>query len=166
MYSYKDRIRAVELYINSGSGLPPPFVSWVTQPGKLSRAGVGNTNNVVMCRPAIRLKPKYSDEQKAVAVAHYLRSLRCSRSSCGRLYGPNFGNRLLPNCQTSRPRPCRAIRLSLTSLLLACLLHLSTQLQHHLLQIFDARQLLTNRRGQFLGDPVGRYTDRLDEVLQ
>jgi hypothetical protein len=34
MYSYEERIRAVELYIRLGNASDQPFVSWVRAPGR------------------------------------------------------------------------------------------------------------------------------------
>ena len=78
MYSYEDRIRAVRLYIKLGKrtgatirqlGYPTKnaLKSWHREYEQGRDLQVGYA----------RSKPKYSDEQKKVAVQHYLNYGRC-----------------------------------------------------------------------------------------
>ena len=53
MYSYEDRIRAVRLYIKLGKRTGPTIGQWVTRQRMLSRAGIGNSNKVAICRLAM-----------------------------------------------------------------------------------------------------------------
>ena len=78
MYSYQDRLRAVELYINLGKRA----AACIHQLGYPSRKALKNWHREYEQRHAlpsgyVRSKPRYSAEQKAVAVAHYLSHGRC-----------------------------------------------------------------------------------------
>ena len=54
MYSYEDRIRAVKLYIKFGKRTGPT-IRQLGYPTKNSlRAGIGNTNRIVVCERAMR----------------------------------------------------------------------------------------------------------------
>jgi hypothetical protein len=53
MYSYKERIRAVKLYIKLGKRLRATIRSWVTQQRTHLLAGIESTNETAICRWAI-----------------------------------------------------------------------------------------------------------------
>jgi transposase InsO family protein/transposase-like protein len=78
MYSYEDRIRAVELYIKLGKRV----TATIRQLGYPTKKALKSWHLEYEQRhdlPSgyVRSKPKYSAEQKAVAVAHYLNHGRC-----------------------------------------------------------------------------------------
>jgi len=78
MYSYEDRIRAVELYVTFGKRA----AATVLQLGYPTTRALKRWHGEYQQRhdlPAgyVRSKPKYSPEQKAMAVAHYLNHGRC-----------------------------------------------------------------------------------------
>jgi len=92
MYSYEDRIRAVKLYIRLGKrtaatirqlGYPTKnaLKSWHREYEQSHDLPVGRA----------RSKPKYSDEQKKVAVEHYLNRDRCLAGTVKALGYPNRG---------------------------------------------------------------------------
>ena len=78
MYSYEDRIRAVELYIKLGKRVAQT----------IHQLGYPTKNTLKSWRPAyelgsglprayVRAKPKYSQAQKTLAIEHYLAHGRC-----------------------------------------------------------------------------------------
>ena len=91
MYSYEDRIRAVRLYIKLGKrtgatigqlGYPTKnaLKSWHRKYEQVRDLPVGYA----------RSKPKYSDEQKKVAVRHYLDNGRCLAATVKALRYPGL----------------------------------------------------------------------------
>jgi len=78
MYSYEDRIRAVELYVKLGRRVGPT-IRQLGYPTKNAlkawyRAYQGQRD---LPLGYVRSKPKYSQEQKEAAVRHYLDHGRC-----------------------------------------------------------------------------------------
>src|SRR5690606_40028386 len=78
MYSYADRLRAVQLYIKLGKRMGPTL----RQLGYPTKNALKNWHREYERRhdlPAgyVRTKPRYSTEQKAAAVEHYLSHGRC-----------------------------------------------------------------------------------------
>lgn len=78
MYSYKDRIRAVELYIKLGKRVRPT-IRQLGYPTKNALKGWHREYEEKRDLAAgyAGRKPKYSQSQKEVAVAHYLNHDRC-----------------------------------------------------------------------------------------
>ena len=78
MYSYEDRIRAVKLYIKLGkrTGATIPQLGYPTKNALKSWHREYEQSRDL---PAgyVLSRPKYSDEQKEVAVQHYLNHDRC-----------------------------------------------------------------------------------------
>jgi len=92
MYSYEDRIRAVELYITFGKRA----AATVLQLGYPTTKALKRWHGEYQQRhdlPAryVRSKPKYSPEQKAMAVAHYLNHGRCLAVTLAALGYPGRG---------------------------------------------------------------------------
>jgi hypothetical protein len=92
MYSYEDRIRAVRLYIKLGKHIA----------ATIRRLGYPTKNSLkswhreyVQCHDLptgyVRSKPKYSPEQKKVAVDHYLSHDRCAAETLRALGYPCRG---------------------------------------------------------------------------
>jgi putative transposase len=78
MYSYQDRIRAVELYVKLGKRA----TATIRQLGYPTKKALNTWHREYEQRHDltsgyVRSKPKYSAEQKAVAVEHYLNHGRC-----------------------------------------------------------------------------------------
>jgi len=78
MYSYEDRIRAVLLYIQLGkrTGVTIRQLGYPTK-NALKSWYLAYLQGNDLPAGYVREKPKYSPEQKAVAVAHYLQHGRC-----------------------------------------------------------------------------------------
>ena len=78
MYSYEDRIRAVELYIKLGRRVRPT-IRQLGYPTKNSLKGWYNEYQQKLDLPAgyAGRRPKFSKEQKAAAIEHYLAHDRC-----------------------------------------------------------------------------------------
>jgi len=78
MYSYKDRMRAVELYIELGKrvGATIRQLGYPTK-NALKAWYRAYQDQRDLPRGYVRSKPKYSQEQKEVAVRHYLNHGRC-----------------------------------------------------------------------------------------
>jgi transposase-like protein len=72
MYSYKDRIRVVELYIKLGQRVR----STIRQLGYPTKNALKGWYHEYQVRYAGR-EPKFSQEQKAAAIKHYLAQDRC-----------------------------------------------------------------------------------------
>ncbi len=92
MYSYEDRIRAVELYIT----FKKRAAATVLQLGYPTTKALKRWHREYQqCHdlPAgyVRSKPKYSPEQKAMAVAHYLNHGRCLAVTLAALGYPGRG---------------------------------------------------------------------------
>lgn len=92
MYSYEDRIRAVRLYIKLGKRIA----------ATIRRLGYPTKNSLkswhreyVQCHDLqtgyVRSRPKYSSEQKKVAVEHYLSHDRCAAETLRALGYPCRG---------------------------------------------------------------------------
>ena len=87
MYSYKDRLRAVELYIKLGKR-PKAVIRQLGYPTKnslMARHEVFQKRGDLHASYVPR-KPKYSDEQKIVAIEHYInhgRSIAFTRKALG-----------------------------------------------------------------------------------
>ena len=78
MYSYEDRIRAVELYIKLGRRVRPT-IRQLGYPTKNSLKGWYNEYQQKLDLPAgyAGRRPKFSKEQKAAAIELYLAHDRC-----------------------------------------------------------------------------------------
>ena len=78
MYSYPDRIRAVELYIKLGQRVRPT-IRQLGYPTKNALKGWYREYQKHLDLPGryAGREPKFSHEQKAAAVAHYLAHDRC-----------------------------------------------------------------------------------------
>lgn len=78
MYSYEDRIRAVELYIKLGKRVRAT-IRQLGYPTKNALKGWHREyeRRFDLPRGYARSKPKYSQEQKEVAVSHFLDHGRC-----------------------------------------------------------------------------------------
>ena len=78
MYSYEDRIRAVKLYIKLGKRTGAT-IRKLGYPTKNALKSWHREYEQGCDLPAgyVRSRPKYSDEQKKVAVEHYLNHDRC-----------------------------------------------------------------------------------------
>jgi putative transposase len=78
MYSYEDRLRAVELYIKLGKRLKA-VIRQLGYPTKNSLKAWHKEfqNSGGLQTSYVRRKPKYSDEQKNVAIEHYINHGRC-----------------------------------------------------------------------------------------
>jgi transposase-like protein len=78
MYSYEDRVRAVELYIKLGKRVRAT-IRQLGYPTKNALKGWHREYERRLDLPKgyTRPKPKYSEEQKAAAVRHYLDHGRC-----------------------------------------------------------------------------------------
>ena len=78
MYSYEDRIRAVELYIKLGKRVRAT-IRQLGYPTKNALKGWCREYEARhdLARSYARPKPKYSDEQKRAAIKHYLDHGRC-----------------------------------------------------------------------------------------
>lgn len=78
MYSYADRMRAVQLYIKLGKRITPA-IRQLGYPTKNSLKDwyreYERHHDLPTCY--VRRKPRYSPEQKTVAVEHYLSHGRC-----------------------------------------------------------------------------------------
>ena len=92
MYSYEDRIRAVELYIKLGKRLRPT-IRQLGYPTKNSLKGWCNEYQQKFDLPAgyAGRKPKFSQEQKAAAIEHYLTHDRCIAATMRALGYPGRG---------------------------------------------------------------------------
>jgi putative transposase len=78
MYSYEDRVRAVKLYIKLGKRT----AATIRQLGYPTKNALKSWHREFersrdLPMDYVRLKPKYSDEQKKLAVDHYLDHGRC-----------------------------------------------------------------------------------------
>ena len=78
MYSYEERLRAVELYIKLGKR-PKVVICQLGYPTKNSPRAWHEEfqNSGDLLASFVRRKSKYSDEQKSVAVEHYIDHGRC-----------------------------------------------------------------------------------------
>lgn len=90
MFSYEDRIRAVRLYLKLGKRIGPT-IRRLGYPTKNSlRAWHREYEYCHDLRAGyVRLKPKYSAEQKKVAVHHYLDHDRCAAATLRALGYPS-----------------------------------------------------------------------------
>ncbi|HBO4002011.1 TPA: IS3 family transposase [Pseudomonas aeruginosa] len=78
MYSYEDRVRAVQLYIKLGKRTG----ATIRQLGYPTKNSLKNWHEEYershdLCRGYVRSKPKYSQAQKERAIGHYLEHGRC-----------------------------------------------------------------------------------------
>ena len=78
MYSYEDRIRAIELYIKLGKrvGATIRQLGYPTE-NSLKSWHEQYVRGLDVPRGYVRVKPKYSQAQKQLAVQHYLDQGRC-----------------------------------------------------------------------------------------
>lgn len=92
MYSYEDRIRAVELYIKLGKRVRPT-IRQLGYPTKNSLKGWYNEYQQKLDLPAgyAGRRPKFSLEQRAAAVEHYLTHDRCIAATMRALGYPGRG---------------------------------------------------------------------------
>ena len=92
MYSYDDRIRAVELYIKLGKRVRPT-VRQLGYPTKNSLKGWYREYEQRLDLPAgyAGREPKFSQAQKAAAVEHYLSHDRCIAATMRALGYPGRG---------------------------------------------------------------------------
>ena len=92
MYFYEDRIRAVELYIKLGKRVRPT-IRQLGYPTKNSLKGWYNEYQQKLDLPAgyAGREPKFSQEQKAAAIAHYLTHDRCIAATMRALGYPGRG---------------------------------------------------------------------------
>ena len=79
MYSYEDRLRAVELYIKLGKRLK----AVIRQPGYPTKNSLRAWHEEFQTSGNLhasfaRRKPKYSDAQMSVVIEHYINHGRCS----------------------------------------------------------------------------------------
>lgn len=102
MYSYEDRIRAVELYIKLGKSVRPT-IRQLGYPTKNSLKGWYNEYPQKLDLPAgyAGRRPKFSQEQKAAAIEHFSLRRRCLLARFnipepfGRLSSARPGGRIL-----------------------------------------------------------------------
>jgi putative transposase len=78
MYSYEERLRAVEPYIKLGKRLK----AVIRQLGYPTKNSLKAWHEVFqksgdLQASCVRRKPKYSDEQQSIAIEHYLNHGRC-----------------------------------------------------------------------------------------
>lgn len=87
MYSYEDRIRAVELYIKLGKRVRPT-IRQLGYPTKNSLKGWYNEYQQKLDLSAgyAGREPKFSQAQKATALEHYLTHDRCIAATMRALY--------------------------------------------------------------------------------
>ena len=92
MYSYEDRIRAVELYIKLGKRVRPT-IRQLGYPTKNSLKGWYNEYQFKLDLSAgyAGRKPKFSQAQKAAAIEHYLTHDRCIAATMRALGYPGRG---------------------------------------------------------------------------
>jgi len=92
MYSYEDRVRAVELYIKLGKRVRPT-IRQLGYPTKNSLKGWYSEYQQKLDLPAgyAGRRPKFSQEQKAVAIEHYLAHDRCIAATMRALGYPGRG---------------------------------------------------------------------------
>lgn len=88
MYSYDDRVRAVELYIKLGKRV----AATLRQFGYLTKNALKSWHREFersqdLPKGYVRSMPKYSDEQKKLAVDHYLAHGRCMAATIKALHG-------------------------------------------------------------------------------
>ena len=78
MYSYEERLRAVELYIKLGKR-PKAVIRQLGYPTKNSLRAWHEVfqKSGDLHASSVPRKPKYSDEQKIVAIEHYIKHGRC-----------------------------------------------------------------------------------------
>ena len=78
MYSYEDRIRAIELYIKLGKrvGATIRQLGYPTE-NSLKSWHEQYVRDLDVPRGYVRAKPKYSQAQRQLAVQHYLDQGRC-----------------------------------------------------------------------------------------
>ncbi|AKK24970.1 integrase catalytic subunit (plasmid) [Pandoraea oxalativorans] len=78
MYSYQERVRAVELYLKLGKR-SKATIRQLGYPTKNSLKAWCNEFEKIgdLQRGYVRVKPKYSEEQKNVALEHYVNHGRC-----------------------------------------------------------------------------------------
>ena len=78
MYSYEDRLRAVELYLKLGKRIKAT-IRQLGYPTKNSLKAWCEAfeKSGDLQKEYVRVKPKYSEEQKSVAVEHYVNHGRC-----------------------------------------------------------------------------------------
>ena len=88
MYSYEDRIRAVELYIKLANASDPPSVSWEN-----SLKGWYNEYQQKLDLPAAMRagSPSFRGSKKAAAIEHYLTEDRCIAATMKALGYPGRG---------------------------------------------------------------------------
>ena len=88
MYSYEDRIRAVELYIKLANASDPPSVSWEN-----SLKGWYNEYQQKLDLPAAMRagSPSFRRSKKAAAIEHYLTEDRCIAATMKALGYPGRG---------------------------------------------------------------------------
>lgn len=78
MYSYEDRVRAVELYLKLGKRIKAT-IRQLGYPTKNSLKAWCEEfeKSGDLQKEYVRVKPKYSEEQKNVALEHYVNHGRC-----------------------------------------------------------------------------------------
>ena len=78
MYSYEERLRAVELFLRSGKNCKAT-ISQLGYPTKnaLKAWCADFEHNGDLLKHYLRTKPKYSEEQKSTAVSHFMVNGRC-----------------------------------------------------------------------------------------
>ena len=72
MFTEEEKIRAIELYFKYGKKLAPSYANWATLRKEICGVGSAHGKQVVAQKESICHKHRYSDEQKQVAVEHYL----------------------------------------------------------------------------------------------
>ena len=121
MYSYEDRVREVKLYIKLGKRIG----ATIRQLGYSTKNALKSWHREFeRCRDLsmryVRSKPKYSDEQKKLAVDHYLDHGRCMTVTFKALGHPSRSTgAVITRCCRNRARkvdaasgPCVALPLS------------------------------------------------------
>lgn len=89
MYSYADRMRAVQIYINLGKRVGPT----IRQLGYPTKNSLKHWYREYerehdLVAGYVRTKPWYSDEQKRIAIEHYLSHGRCAAQTRTALGSP------------------------------------------------------------------------------
>jgi hypothetical protein len=102
MYSYEARTRAVKLYIKLGRRI----AATIRQLGYPTKNSLKSWyREYERCHDLavryVRLKPRYSDEQKNVAVEHYVTHDRCIAATLKALGYPGRGTDLAPVSRTA-----------------------------------------------------------------
>ncbi len=89
-YSYEDRIRAVRLYLKLGKRIGATIRQLGYPTKNFSKPGISNTSSATIFGRAMSVRGRgIPDEQKKVAVDHYLSNGRCAAATLRALGYPS-----------------------------------------------------------------------------